>query len=327
MEGDNVIAYVETARKAKAPIVGIPIEGSRPFAVRRDLLVESLKGLTIIEAAIQMPLNGTNGERQLVIYAVAPGIKARRVFYPAPLGWQQGSPQYELPKWADAERKKRALKAAQPKLTTREKAILRLEKQLAKLPEHRLDPLEHPLLEGRAEYERCREHEREAIEQVQQHRQRCDGCGLCGYIPATAAQLEARWRREKATRREVQKLARACGKGEMTTAQLYKRLEGMGLKVKKWSQLDTHTRRQVYRLNPAQKEQYVCAPEGDLHDYLASLWRFCDLLTERPREFRREDVRWQPPIGAARYANWLGRRAERQQLQSQIEAIRMMEAA
>ena len=51
-----MIALVERARQAKAPVVGIPVESGEPFILRRSLLVGSLKGLRVTEAAIQLPL-------------------------------------------------------------------------------------------------------------------------------------------------------------------------------------------------------------------------------------------------------------------------------
>ncbi len=52
--------------RGTAPIVGIPLEGEKPFAVRRDLLVNSLKGLKVIDAGVQLDLQ-TGKPSELVV--------------------------------------------------------------------------------------------------------------------------------------------------------------------------------------------------------------------------------------------------------------------
>lgn len=43
----RILQLVQTAMTCKAPYVGIPIPGQRPFVIQREKLVEGLRGLRI----------------------------------------------------------------------------------------------------------------------------------------------------------------------------------------------------------------------------------------------------------------------------------------
>src|SRR5947207_12715618 len=116
-----IMQMVESARKAKCPIVGIPQPGEHPFCLKRSLLVESLRGLRIIDAAIQLPLD-PKGQRTLVVYASGPRVQAIRRYMPL----QNWSPDHiRIPQWswADAQRKARA--KPKVRMSAREKQIAR----------------------------------------------------------------------------------------------------------------------------------------------------------------------------------------------------------
>lgn len=125
-ESDNtVIRTIETARNAKAkrgslsPFVGIPIPGQRPFACKRELLRDSLKGMRITEASVQCPLPGSNGEPYLLVFAETEnGIKGSRKFvqYAGINMHCRGFAglRLELHKWAEAQREKLAEAKSNP---------------------------------------------------------------------------------------------------------------------------------------------------------------------------------------------------------------------
>src|SRR5947208_2873446 len=105
--GLHVIKVVESARKAKAPIVGIPIPGERPFTLKREMLKESLRGMRITEASIQRALPGSNAKPYLLVFAETDnGIKGSRKYLPLDMPiWDV---RQKLDKWAESQRTKRA---------------------------------------------------------------------------------------------------------------------------------------------------------------------------------------------------------------------------
>lgn len=209
-----IIAMVESAIRAKAPIVGIPIEGQRPFALRRDVLTGSLKGMRIIEAAIQMPLEST-GRCLLQVFAVTPGgVKGTRTYYPL-TAYDAGRLAKE---WAAAQRKARS-KPAAPK-GARARHIAKLRKQLCapKRPTFAL------------------------LEDGQQAEP----------VPViTAGQHWRRWKQQAKQRRDVQRIARRVLAGTLTLAKAYGEVEALGLEVRRYSSLNTREKREYPDLTTA----------------------------------------------------------------------------
>jgi hypothetical protein len=127
----NYISAIQSAIKAKAPIVGLPVPGARPFPVKRDLLRDGLKGLRITEASIQEPLI-PSASRVLIVYAVSDRVKARRVFYPFAKDGRRSICQTQH-KWTEAEREKQAKKRVTPKFSNpRERKIHQLKEAIKK---------------------------------------------------------------------------------------------------------------------------------------------------------------------------------------------------
>jgi hypothetical protein len=198
-----ITQLVESARKATAPIVGIPMEGEAPFCLRRSLLVDSLKGLKIIDAAVQLALDGREDGRRLVVYASGDRVQAIRRFVPIHRNAAL-LPQWE---WADKQREKRKRPAV--KLTGRDKEIAKWQKKLARLGKPRAP--EHPLLPSKYAWK----------------------------YPEGIGQQWAQWKREAHIRRWIQAQARVCQAGKATTTQLYRILAERGLRVTKWSDVPT----------------------------------------------------------------------------------------
>src|SRR5258708_734464 len=124
----SIMTSVESARKATAPIVAISVAGGLPFCIRRSLLANSLKGLQIVDAGIQMALDGKRESSMLVVYAAGPRVQAIRRFVPLNNRYQI---RMDLWKWAEAQREKRLKPVV--KMTGRARQIERLRKRLVKM--------------------------------------------------------------------------------------------------------------------------------------------------------------------------------------------------
>jgi hypothetical protein len=131
-----------SALRAKAPYVGIPLPGHAPLIFRRDFLARALKGVRPVNIEVK---TWESGARYLVIDGVAderPGSRVRHHMKMRAIpraefrGWQRNSPRAEMEKWKPTMAVSSAVaKAAAPacRVTKYDKAILKLEKQLAKL--------------------------------------------------------------------------------------------------------------------------------------------------------------------------------------------------
>lgn len=289
----TVANFVETARNAKAPIVGIPIPGERPFCVRRDLLTSSLKGLKIVDAGIQPSLDGNRRNYRLVVYAAGDRVQAIRRF--VPLG------SYEpLLEWVKIERKKRAT----PKVRTsaREKEIIKLQKRLVKLRVPQAPT--HPLITKGDTAENIRESDASILRNWEQWK--TEGHAEM-QRPLTNGQKWAAWKREARVRRWIQTQARACSKGKLTTAQLYRTLADRGIKAQKWSDLRKHGKDRC----------------ENVFGYLAILWEFCG-LSGKPRWYF-EPYRM-PRCGREHYSHFLEWVVEYRQLVSLIATLQELES-
>lgn len=288
----SIANLVETARKATAPIVGIPLPGERPFCIRRDLLSDSLKGLKIVDAGIQLPLDGNRRNARLVVYAAGDRVQAIRRF--APLG------SYEpLLQWVKNERKKRAT----PKVRTsaRQKEILKLQKKLAKLGTPAA-PM-HPLLSNRDTAQDIRKSDAERL--ANWDRWVADGYPECRK-PLTNGEQWAAWKREAPIRRWIQTQARECRKGKLSTAQLYRTLAEREIVARKWSELKTHDKERC----------------GNLWGYLVILWQFCGLHGKRAWYFEPYKM---PACGREHYSHFVEWVAEYRQLVSLIATLQELE--
>ena len=158
----DIMRLVESARKAKAPIVGIPIPGERPFCIRGELLRESLKGMRITEASIQRPLPGTEAKHYLLLFCASDDgrIKGSRKYVPVAheMTWNHSRKerqwrfnhqryskvQEQIYDWAEARREK----LQQPKLKG---DAAKLQKLQAKLQKITYRPTNPALASGEAE--------------------------------------------------------------------------------------------------------------------------------------------------------------------------------
>ena len=291
----SLVGRVESARRATAPIVGIPLEGEEPFAVSRSLLVESLKGLKVIDAGVQLHLE-TGKPCQLVVYAVGKGVKAVRKFNPC-AGILGHSVRLDLWYWAGKEREKRK---APPKVrtTAREKQLTRLRKQLEKMgkPEPPLHPFRPSQYGDTAQ--QIRERDRKEVEGWE--RLVAEGCQV--ERPLTMGQRWRKWKQEAGIRRWVQLQARLCKAGKMTTTRLYRVLSERGIRVKKWSDLRTHDKERC----------------RDLFGYLGKLWEFSGLWEKPSYWFERER---DYTLGPEHYQGWLESLREYKELESMIAGV------
>jgi hypothetical protein len=204
----NLIGCIQSAIKAKCPIVGIPIPGQRPFTVRRDKLAGALRGLQIIDAAIQLPLD--HGHAQMVVYGVAPRVRGIYKFYLA-----NGHRTSEMMRdWTRAQRKARAHPKPLEPQGKHAKAIARLEKQLAKMGTPR--PPHCALLY------KCRH---------------SDGAG--SYWRESGVQW-AKWKREARLRNKLWHIAnkRVGWTNKQHTAAIYEDARALGVTVKRWSDIN-----------------------------------------------------------------------------------------
>lgn len=300
---NGILGLVESARKAKSPIVGIPLIGMAPFAVKRELLVKTLEGLTVIDAAVQMNLEGQAA--MLVIYAVGERVQAIRKFLPLQMPAYQAKGM--IRDWAEKQRAKRS--APKVKQTAHAKQIAKLEKYLAKIGE--VEAPKHPLLfgisYGHSRAESIREYDAKQLRAVAE--MRAEGSAV-EYL--TKGQEWAEWKRQAHIRRWVQSQARLCAKGKMNSIQFYAILAERGVKVTKWSDVGSYER----------KHNGLT----DVYAYLSKLWEFCH-LQRKPWGFEPERVEeWSDLPGAKHYEHWLSRIRNRKELQGQIAAIRLLEA-
>lgn len=293
MDGINVIGQVESARRAKAPIVAVSVPGELPFCIRRELLTKTLLGLTVVDAGIQQSLDGKRCGSMLVIYATGKGVQAVRRFVPLP---NRSQVQLELYKWAERLRERKS-KGVGPKRTARDKQIERLRKQLSRLG--KLSTPVHPLL---ADVRERKDYYREADERNLLAWERMVVEGTQCERPLTHGETWREWKREAGARRWIQQQARECKAGRVTTAQLYKTLGERGIVTRKWSDLRTHDRERC---------------EGKLFGYLAILWEFCDCM---PKPYGFEPMTEQT-LGSKLYEHWLEGLHTRKQLREMIEAV------
>jgi|SRR5579871_257148 len=290
---ENFVSMVESARKGRAPFVAVPLAGELPFTVRRDLLVNSLKGLDVVDAGLQLHLE-TGKPDMLVVYAKGKNVQAIRKFRPVERN------HYLLEQWAWAEAQR--IKRAQPKvkLSARDKLIAKYEKQLAKLGKPRAP--KHPLLETHHDTEWRREHDARELRAAEELR--ANGSIITG--PITLGQQWAQWKREAHIRRWIQLQARECQAGKITTTQLYRILNERGLTVRKWSELHKHDKDRC----------------EDLRGYLNTLWKFCR-LTHKP-EYWFEPMEPET-MGPQLYAGWLEWLHEYKELASTIAGLKEIE--
>lgn len=293
-----IVGMIESAIRAKAPIVGIPQDGEAPFCFKRAILADSLKGLKIIDAGIQLALDGKPENSRLVIYAAGAGVKAVRSLVPM----YRGRFLLDQWAWADGERKRLGRKSL-PKVSGKEKKLIQLRKQLAKLGP--LSTPRHPMLDDGYNGLAARmEHDARAYEGWQRLVDPANGYlaeGTTVERPLTLGEQWAKWKAEADTRRWIQTRARMVKAGKMTTAQLYKALEAKGIKARRWSDLNT-------------RERERCK---DLFGFLGTLWEFCG-LAGKPYWFKAEAER---ELGAKHYEYWLEGLHKRKEIQSMIEGI------
>jgi hypothetical protein len=247
----EIISRVESAMKATAPIVGIPLPGERPFCLKRKLLVDSLKGLTVIDAALQLPLDKRNGKPMLVVYAVGERVQAIRKFYPCPEEYYQIK--FKLRDWAEAQRAKLANPA--PKLDKYGKQLAKLQKQLDKLWSHRP---KNPATYRNGFFRRGQ---------------------LVGWAGEYQYKQIARWKAERSRRQQLNMLGKRYYGGEITKEQLEAELSKLGTSI--WGRgLDSGDFRQFYTICDG------LVSKVQTHEYWKPDWGI-----ERLKEFCSDDNR------------------------------------
>lgn len=338
-----VLSMMQSAMKATSPIVAIPIPGEEPFIVRRDLLVGSLRDLTVIDAGIQMPLDGKRENARLNVFAVGEGVRSSRAFRPI----DRNHILRTVWDWAEAERERRG-KPKAPKTSARQKKIAQLEKRLAKMGE--IQPPAPRLIDGQREVQWRREHDEKQLaawvsmvvegSEIEQ--------------PLTVGQEWAEWKRQASVRRWIQAQARlTLGQSKQVRSKrpgwkipkrwsptraaynmtdLYKTLESRGVPATKWTELPT---RRGDKTSTNGYKRYE-----SIFDYLNDLWRNCRGMALKPsyyfdvydmaKETGDRDGAIDDPDGemikVGHYQYWLERCRERRELLSMIDSLKQMEA-
>ena len=276
-----------SALKAKAPYVGIPIPGHAPLIFNRDKLQRALRGVKPVYIDVTVH---ENGERSLVVEGVAsPHCRTsmrlrslhRSVFNPN----RYSAPYMAMEKW-------NPLKAKAPRVTKYDKAIAKLERQLAKLGNR--PEIANPCVTSSAPR---------------------DGESFL------------RWRQQKGLRRKIGRLAVQVCAGKMTAHEFYAGL-GKLTKVKRYSDFTEKWRERI--LGKAEHGR------NGFSDFAnpKNLWKFLPELEHswmhsRPRLYWGTWQEWQQEQlkecwGAQRYAPILEWSRKRQELHSQIAAVRAM---
>lgn len=306
----TILSKVESAMRGKSPVVGIPQEGEPPFCFQRTVLTKSLKGLRIIDAGIQLALDGKREHSRLVVYAVGENVKAVRSLVPIDRN------RFLLSQWDWAEKERAKLgKPTKPRVSAKEKKLIRLRKQLAKLgdlerPRHLLLDDGYNSLQARLEHD---------ARQEEGWRKLSDPAN--GYLaegteierPLTMGETWAKWKRQANARRWIQSQARLAKAGKMTTTQLYRTLADRGVKAKKWPDLNTAEREHC----EGGKRGLSRWSNAGLFGYLDCLWEFCG-LSKKPWGF---EAQRPYELGAKHYAYWLEELHVRKELQSMIAGI------
>lgn len=285
---------IQSAIRSKAPYVGVPMPGHAPLIFKRSLLAGALKGVKPIYIEVtlhdtgmrSLPIEGTDGPRvrtRCTLYSIH-----RKAF----ANWNS-----EVRKAMDKWKPSMApAKVKAPKQTKHDKAILTLQKRLAKLGDrpHLYNPA---TATGR---------------------------------PSSDRESCQKWYQQKSLRGQVGALGKLTRTGNLDSRQFYAAMDalpGIG-KVTRYSELDTRQKESIqgdirYRLG-----------RNGFFDYANPkvLWKFMPTLKvwsgSKPYALRPMDDKDHddcPRWGAGRYEPVLAWQREREEILSAIESIREMQ--
>jgi hypothetical protein len=283
---------IQSAIKAKAPYVGVPMPGHAPLIFKRSLLAGALKGVKPVYIEVNVLESGL---RVLTVEGTAgPRVRTRCSIYS--IRREQfrlwGS---EVKKAMDKWKPTMTLKVKAPKSTKFDKAIIVLEKRLAKLGDR--PRLYNPAI-------------------------------ATGYHSSDRESC-LKWYQQKSLRGQVGALGKQTRTGGMDSRQFYTAMDalpGIG-KVTRYSELDTQQKESIKR-----DIRDTFGRNGFL-DYAnpKMLWRFMPNLKTwcggKPYGLQPlgEDYQDEPRWGAKRYEPVLEWQRERKEILSAIASIREMQ--
>jgi hypothetical protein len=284
-----------SALRAKAPYVGIPIPGHAPLIFNRLFLFRAMKGVRPVNIEV---LTFESGERYLIVDGIADErfnghvcigrvrhhMKVRSIPRARFRAYGRNNPANEMEKW-----KPTVAAAPAPVRTSKyDKAIAKLEKQLAKLGPR-------PKIFNPAVATSDDDYNRDTW---------------------------LAWHQQKALRGKIGALAKKAHTGQITARELYPALATLTT-IKRFSDLNTREKEQL-----SERYAEGSAPTFFDFANPKALWRFMPNLAKsyggaRPSLY---GDAWDAPNrwGAHRYNVILEWSRERRELLSQIEATRIM---
>ncbi len=288
---------LQSALKAKAPYVGVPIPGHAPLIFQRDKLVRALNGVKPIHMYVEVY---ENGNRALIVDGVA-GPRCRTHMKAASLRRDHlvywGDPMKAAERWRKGYKPKPAAATRDP-LAKYRKELARLDKALAKLGER--PEIANPCTSTGPYYE--------------------------GEYAEDWRKEWREWFAQKPTRAQIGRLAALTRAGKLDAREMYQELRKIpDVLVTTFSAVDSYTKR---RQNIDTFHKYV-EPR--------KLWTFMRTGLERAAlQSRPYRGRWQeddpgsypdldhPKWGAKRYTVVLEWIQERRELEDRIAAVKVM---
>jgi len=284
----DIARPLASALKATAPYVGIPIPGHAPLIFKRSKLQNALRGVKpiYIDVAIDPA-----GERFLTVEGVA-SARCRTFMRMLSLHREAfhnrySEPYKEMQKWNPA-------KAAAPRTSKYDKALAKLEKQLAKLGDR--PQIKNPCLSQSA-------------------------------VDASNHAQFSRWHEQKDLRRKIGALASLAYSGKITAREFYKALAPLTT-VKRYSEFTEKQRENIIGKVPFRHDGFM------IYVHPKNIWKFLPDLSRswmgtRPRLYWGSWQEWQAEQtkewGAARYEVVLEWSRARREILSQIQGIRDMQ--
>ena len=280
-----------SALKATAPYVGIPIPGHAPLIFKRSKLQNALRGVKpiYIDVAIDPA-----GERFLTVEGVASArgrtFMRMRSIHREAFQNRYSEPYNEMQKWNPLK------KAAAPRTSKYDKALAKLEKQLAKLGDR--PQIENP----------CLSH---------------------STVDASNHAQFSRWHEQKDLRRKIGTLALQAYSGKITAHEFYVKL-ALLTTVKRYSDFTEKQREKIIGKVPFGHNGFM------IYVQPKNLWKFLPDLSRswtgsRPRLYWGSWQEWQAEQtktwGNARYQVVLDWSHQRREILSQMQGIRDMQPA
>lgn len=290
---------IQTAIKASAPYVGIPLPGHAALMFKRERLSRALKGVRPVNIEVIVE---DNGERYLLIEGYAGRVRTRMRFRSLSHRWFRT---YEgrkaLDAWHNAEFRKRKTTAVIPSGADR-KTAAQIKKAVTTLKRLQKE------LDGMGCPNTLRN---PAVPYI--HRYKADDVYERGYLE----QHRLNWigmRETKRLRTIIGGIAAQARRDAWTTTRLYKELAAHGIRYTKLSDMTA-----------SQRERRGAAT---IFDYVRNLYKFCE---GGDRVYYRYD--WErnkgdgQEWGPDRYWRKLADIQERRALQSQIDSVKAILAA